>query len=132
MKRLMVLLATVLVSAVTAMAQQIPATSEENARIKPLIEIMNKANEPLFAKRSALPESKAVSDARTALQKAIDAEAVAVQKLPEFEAVKSAEAKVLDELYRILASHKLSSREYRPTISDKGEVAFVKTEPIKP
>lgn len=132
MKRTLLLLTTILLLSVNAWAQT-PAKPEENARLKPLVDALSKANEPLLAKRSSLPEAKAVSDAQAALQRAIEAQELAVRKLPEFEAVKSAEARLLDEIYKIMADHRLSSREYRPSISDKGELAFVKIEqPPKP
>lgn len=131
MKRTFLLLTVILVFSITGSAQT-PAKPEENARLKPLVDALSKANEPLLAKRNTLPESKAVADAQAALQKATEAQALAVQKLPEFEAVKSAEARLLDEVYKIMADHRLSSREYRPSLNDKGELAFVKIESLPP
>lgn len=134
MKRVILLLTIVAAFALTVAAQApntITVKPEDQARIKPLVEVMNKAQEPLIAKRSSLPESKAVTDAQALLQKATDAQTAALQKLPEFKQVQVAEAKLLDEIYRILAEYKLSSRDYKPTINDKGELAFVRIEPPK-
>lgn len=131
MNRIFFLLFILLVPFAIANGQANLATPAEQARVKPLLETLNKVSEPFVAKRNSLPESKAVSDAQAALQKAVDAQTAAAQKLPEFELIKSAEAKLLDEIYKILADHKLSSREYKPTITDKGELAFVKIEQPK-
>lgn len=155
MKRTFPLLSVLLLFSITAFAQSgiyvssptltvpqipTPAKPEENARLKPLLDSLNKVQAPFIAKRNTLPESKSVTDAQKVvadaqivLQKAIEARDLAAQKLPEFDVVKSSEARLLDEIYKILADHKLSSREYRPTITDKGELAFVKIEqPPKP
>ena len=126
----LILIIALVSTGILSVQAQTPATvkPEEQARVKPLVEALNKANEPLLAKRASLPESKVVSDAQAALQKAVDAQMAAVQKLPEFEAVKSAETKLLDEVYRIMANHGLSSREFRPAFTDKGELTFARTE----
>lgn len=137
-----ILLAVLLlfVAAVAAMSQvPLNANPAEQARIKPLLENLKKAQEPYTAKRDTLPEAKAVKDARAALEtaqfnltKALEAQNKAAALLPEFDPVKVAEARLLDEIYRILADHKLSSREYQPTFNDKGELAFSRIEPPKP
>lgn len=119
------------------------AKPEENARIKPLVAEMTKALETFNAKRDKLPEAKALDAAKAAYDKALETAKVtydkalealnkAAESFPEREAVKAAEAKVLDEIYRIQAAHNLSSREYKPVINEKGELAFAKIEPAKP
>lgn len=128
----------VIVMGTVALAQTpttTPATATEQARVKPLIDTWKKAQEPFIAKRDALPESKAVKDAQAALaaaqvnlDKALEARAKVEVTLPEFDPVKVAEARLLDELYRILADRKLSSRDFRPTLNDKGELAFVRND----
>jgi hypothetical protein len=104
----------------------ITITSAEQAHVKPLLIDLAKVRDTWTTKRDTLPETKAVADARTALQKALDAQDSAARKLPEFDSLKTAEARVLDEIYRLMAEHKLSSREYEPVITDKGELAFVR------
>lgn len=108
------------------------AKPEESARMKPLIEELTKAQKALLAKQVQLPEAKAVNDAKAVYDKALEALDKAAEKMPEREAVKAAEAKALDEAYRILAAHNLSSREYKPEIGPKGDLVFAKIAPVKP
>lgn len=119
-----------LLSAVTVSAQT-SVKPEEQAKLKPLIEALNKANDTFTAKRDAMPETKAVAEAQAVLQKAVSTQQAAMQKLPEYEPVKVAEAKLLDQIYQVMADHKLSSREYRPVLTDKGELAFTRIEQPK-
>lgn len=132
--KLLASLAVMLLLAVAAFAQTVKP--EEQARIKPLLEEMKKAQEPFIAKRKTLPEEKAVADAQAAfdaaqtkLNAAILERNKASEVLPEYKTLQAAENKFLDEVYRILASHNLSSREWRPTINEKGELALVKIQP---
>lgn len=132
--RRVLLLVTLLAFSTVASAQN-PINSakpEENARIKPLVAEMTKALETFNAKRDKLPEAKALDAAKAAYDKALETLNKAVESIPEREAVKAAEAKVLDEIYRIQAAHNLSSREFKPVINEKGELAFAKIEPAKP
>lgn len=132
MRRTFLLLTTILLFNISAWAQT-PAKPEENARLKPMVAELTSAQEALNAKLVQTPEAKAVNDAKAAYDKAVAALDEARKKLPEFQKALSAEAKVLDEMYRIQAAHSLSSREYRPILSEKGELAFVKIEaPPKP
>lgn len=128
------MLVTMLACAVMVSAQN-PINSakpEENARIKPLVAEMTKSLDAFNAKREKMPEAKTLNAAKVAYDKALEALNKAMESMPEREAVKTAEAKVLDEAYRILAAHNLSSREYRPVLNDKGELAFAKIDPPKP
>lgn len=112
---------------------QTPAKPEENARLKPLVAEMTKAQEVLTAKTIALPEAKAVDAAKAAYDKAITALNEARKKLPEYQAALDAEGQVLRFMYQVQAQHALSSLEYKPTLNEKGELAFVKIEqPPKP
>lgn len=138
MKVFLLIIAVLFLSiAADAQTPMSAATAAEQARIKPLLDNLKKVQEPFVAKRDALPESKAVKDAQAAvtaaqanLEKALAAQNKVAIELPEFDSVKVAEAKLLDEAYRILAEHKLSSRDFRPILNDKGELAFVRIEPI--
>jgi uncharacterized protein YhaN len=126
----MKLILLIIALSVTATAQT-PAKPEQNAKLKPLVAEMTKAQEALNAKLIQLPEAKAVQDAKAAYDKAVAALNIAAEKLPEREMVKTAEARVLDFMYRVQAEHALSSREYKPIISANGELAFVKIGPPK-
>jgi hypothetical protein len=123
---MIILLALVLV--VTPALAQAPliATSEQQQRIKPLVDAETKARTALNAKIATLPEAKAYKDAEEALKKAGDALNKVAEALPENAAWKSASAKTLDEAYKILAEQRLSSREYRPELDQGGQLVFAK------
>lgn len=132
MKRIVSLAVVLMFGAITAFAQT-PAKPEENAKLKPMVAELTSAQESLNAKLVQTPEAKAVNDAKAIYDKAVAALDEARKKLPEFQKALTAEAKVLDEMYRVMATHGLSSREYRPVLSEKSELAFVKIEqPPKP
>ncbi len=147
MKRTLLLLSTLLLFSITAFAQspvkdfrfadivppaQSPAKPEENAQLKPLVTELTSAQEALNAKLVQSPEAKAVNDAKAAYDKAVEALNKSREKLPEFQKALTAEAKVLDFMYQVQAAHGLSSREFRPVLNDKGELAFVRSDPPKP
>lgn len=115
-------------AAQTQVTAIVPARPEEQARIKPLIEAETKAREALNAKIATLPEAKAVAAAKEAYDKALAALNAVTEKLPENDQWKRAGAAVLDAAYAIQAEHKLSSREYKPQLSNKGELEFTKLE----
>jgi hypothetical protein len=139
--RLIVLLMTLFTASFTVSAQtaitgvgtldQISAKPEYTAKLKPLVAEFTKAQEALNAKMILLPEAKAVQDAKAAYDKAVAALTTAAEKLPEREAAKVAEARLLDHMYQAQAEHSLNSRKYRPVLSANGELAFVKIEPPK-
>lgn len=128
MKRTLLLLTLTLLFNINAWAQT-PAKPEENARLKPMVTELTSAQEALNAKLVLSPEAKAVNEAKAVYDRAVAALDEARKKLPEYQRALTAEAKVLDEIYRAMAAHGLSSREYRPILSDKGELAFVRIEP---
>jgi len=123
-KRILLLLPLLLT--ISASAQT--AKPEEQSRIKPLIAAETKAREELNKKIATLPEAKAYKDAQEALNKAAEALNKAAENLPENIAWKSAGAATLDMAYKIQADHALSSREYKPALNEKGDLAFVKIE----
>lgn len=129
---IMVATICLLLVGITHAQTQTPAKPEENARLKPMIAELTTAQESLNAKLVQSPEAKAVNDAKAVYDKAVAALDEARKKLPEFQRALTAEAKVLDEMYRIQAIYSLSSREFRPVLNDKNELAFVKIEPPKP
>jgi len=126
MKRIITLIVLVLV--VTPVLAQAPmiATSEQQQRIKPLVEAETKAREALNAKIATLPQAKAYKEAEEALKRAGDALNKAAETLPENGAWKLASAHTLDEAYKILAEQRLSSREYRPELDKQGQLVFAK------
>lgn len=126
----------VLMSLYSALAQNptapIIAKPEEQARIKPIITDLKKADQARMAKVATLPEAQAVRDAEAALTKAREALEKAAANLPETIAWKESWAKMLDVTYDIQAKHGLSSREYQPSFNEKDELTFVRSTPPKP
>jgi hypothetical protein len=134
MKRITIFFSIIVLSvAATVVAQNAinAATTAEQARIKPLIAAETKARETLNTKIATLPEAKAYNEARDALNKAAEALNKAAEGLPENAAWKEASAKVLDEAYKIQATHGLSSREFKPELDAKGDLVFTKLIPPK-
>lgn len=108
-----------------------PVKPEEQLKVKPLIAAETKAREVLNTKIAALPEAKAYREAEEALKKAGEVLNAAADKLPETSAWRLASAQTLDEVYRIMAAHSLSSREFKPELDPKGDLVFTKIPPPK-
>ena len=136
MKRIAVFVITTLLAfASLALAQQaaeILAKPEEQVKIKPLVAELTKAFQERTTKRATLPEAQKVKDAEVALEKANKELDEAAEKLPETAAWKTAYAKLLDTSFDIMAKQGLSSRQYQPRITDKGELAFIPFKPTTP
>lgn len=128
MRRIVFVLIILTTFSVTVYAQNL-VKPEEQARMKPLIAAETKARESLNARVASLPEAKAYNAAKEALTKAVEALNKATEALPENDAWKQAGAKVLDEAYRILAAHALSSREFKPELNAQGDLVFTKVVP---
>ena len=122
---------TVLACAVIAQTQtsQILAKPDEQAKVKPIIDELKKADTARTAKIATMPEAQAVRDAEAALTKAREALDKAAGNLPETTAWKDSYLKLRIESYRIQAAHGLSSLEYEPRITEKNELAFVAVKP---
>jgi len=129
MRRLILMVLAVAVISLTttglAQQQQILAKPDEQAQVKPLIDELKKADQARVAKLATLPEAQAVRDAEAALNKAREALDKAAGNLPETAAWKDVYTRLRITSYRLQAKHGLSSLEYEPRITEKGELAFV-------
>ena len=114
-----------------AQTSAIPAQPAQQAKVKPLYDELQKADKARVAKLAALSEAQAVRDAETALTKAREALDKAAGSLPETIAWRETYAKLLDESYRAMAAQSLSSREYQPQFTEKGELTFARWTPPK-
>src|SRR5690348_17148572 len=128
MKRVSVFLIVMLLTCgglALAQSAEILAKSEEQAKVKPIIAELTKVSQARDAKVATLPEAQKVRDAQAALEKANKDLQEAAEKLPETASWKVAYAKLLDTSFDIMAKQGLSSRQYQPRITDKGELAFI-------
>lgn len=129
MRRGMYLLIVIALSVMTmtGLAQApLIADPAEQAKMKPLIAAETKAREQVLAKSATLPESAAVKAAKDAYDKAVADFDKATRSLPEHAAWLKANAAVVSTAYQIMADHKLSSMDYKPELSPKGELVFLK------
>lgn len=132
LRRMCFALVGILCLAIMALAQTpMVATSVEQEKIRPLVSAETKAREAVLAKSASLPESKAVADAKVAYDKAVADLDKAAKALPEHSEWIKANAAVVGAAYQIMADHKLSSLDYWPKLSEKGELVFTKKPPAQ-
>lgn len=94
-------------------------TAEEQAAFKVAREKDVKAGDALTTAVAKLPEAEA-------LRKAQEAFATARDRLPEAKAKEDAYNDMLNAAYTAMAKRGLSSREWEPRVSPKGELEFHK------
>lgn len=121
MKRILIVM--LMVSGI-AMAQNsviapVLPSAEEQAQFKLAREKDVKAGEALTVAVAKLPEAEA-------LKKAQEAFAAARDKLPEARAKEDSYNIMLNAAYAAMAKRGLSSREWEPRVSPKGELEFHK------
>lgn len=97
-------------------------TAEEQTAFQNARRELQQKSEALATVVAKLPEAEALRKA----QEAFDS---AVKKLPEAAAKDAATVRVLDEAYRLLAKKGLSSREWEPRLSAKGDLEFHRNKP---
>lgn len=120
----MKLVFAIFVMAMTAAGQNaviapVIPTPEEQVTFQSAQRTFQKASESLATVTAKLPEADA-------LKKAQDAFDAAVKKLPETAARETAYTSMLNEAYRTMAKRGLSSREWEPRVSPKGDLEFHK------